>query len=336
MIIKTKAYPRIGLIGNPSDGYFGKTIAFTFSNFSAGITLYETPELAILPASRDHSTFASIDALVNDVRLFGYYGGIRLLKATIKRFHDYCTEHHLPLHGRNFTIRYNSDIPHLVGLAGSSAIIAACMRALMEFYGVEIAPPLLAGLMLSVETEELDIAAGLQDRVVQAYQGLVYMDFDKELMESRGYGNYERLDANKLPKLYMAYRTDLSEVSGVYHSNLRHRYLNKEPAVLQAIETWRGLTDTFRRAMDEGDHATMARALDQNFDTRRSLAQINPANLHMVETARAIGASAKFTGSGGAIVGTYTDEAMYEKLATALAHSGIHIIKPIVATAAEE
>ena len=28
MIIQTRAYARAGLIGNPSDGYFGKTISF--------------------------------------------------------------------------------------------------------------------------------------------------------------------------------------------------------------------------------------------------------------------------------------------------------------------
>ncbi|MFA7054339.1 MAG: GHMP kinase, partial [Kiritimatiellia bacterium] len=63
MIIRTKAYPRAALIGNPSDGYFGKTIAFTFSNFSARVTLYESPELEIVPCRRDGSVFDSIQAL---------------------------------------------------------------------------------------------------------------------------------------------------------------------------------------------------------------------------------------------------------------------------------
>ena len=53
MIHKTRAYPRAALIGNPSDGYFGKTIAFTFSNFHADVTLYDSSELEILPARRD-------------------------------------------------------------------------------------------------------------------------------------------------------------------------------------------------------------------------------------------------------------------------------------------
>ncbi len=330
MIIKTKSYPRIGLIGNPSDGYFGKTIALTFGNFSADIILYETPELRIEPSQRDHSVFASIAALADDVRQYGYYGGIRLLKGAVKRFYDYCLEHEIPLHNRNFTLRYQSDIPHLVGLAGSSAIICACMRALMAYYAVTIAPALLANLMLSVETGELGIAAGLQDRVVQAYQGLVYMDFDQGLMQSRGYGDYRTLDPRALPPLYMAYRNAPAEVSGVYHDKLRRRYQNGDPAVLAAIEDWKDLTDRFLVAVQAGDQAGMSALMDRNFDIRRGLAAIQPANLRMVDLARAQGASAKFTGSGGAIVGTYADEPMYRRLQAVLAPENVVVIKPVI------
>ena len=57
MIIRAQAYPRAGLIGNPSDGYFGKTIAFVFRNFRAEVVLYETPDIEILPNTRDHTRF---------------------------------------------------------------------------------------------------------------------------------------------------------------------------------------------------------------------------------------------------------------------------------------
>lgn len=149
MIIEEKAYPRVGLIGNPSDGYFGKTISFAFRNFCAKVVLYETPELEILPNSKDASVFSSVQELTNDVYMHGYYGGIRLLKATIKKFYDYCRDNDIELHNRNFTIRYESNIPHGVGLAGSSAIITACLRALMTFYGVSIPKYTQANLILS-------------------------------------------------------------------------------------------------------------------------------------------------------------------------------------------
>ena len=44
--------------------------------------------------------------------------------------------------------------------------------------------------ILDVEVGELNINAGLQDRVVQVYQGLVYMDFSRDIMDSRGHGEY--------------------------------------------------------------------------------------------------------------------------------------------------
>ena len=45
MLIHSKSHPRAGLVGNPSDGYFGKTISFIVRNFEAEVVLYETPEL---------------------------------------------------------------------------------------------------------------------------------------------------------------------------------------------------------------------------------------------------------------------------------------------------
>jgi glucuronokinase len=47
-----------------------------------------------------------------------------------------------------------------------------------------------------------------------------------------------------------------------------------------------------------------------------------------------VGASAKFTGSGGAIVGTYEDDAMFEKLRTVLEPMKVAVIKPQILAAA--
>ena len=95
MLIQTKAYARAGLVGNPSDGYYGKTISFIVRNFHAEVTLYESPELVIEPNERDHSVFGSIEELAANVRQFGYYGGIRLLKAGVKRFFEYLSLIHI-------------------------------------------------------------------------------------------------------------------------------------------------------------------------------------------------------------------------------------------------
>lgn len=328
MIIRTKAHPRAGLIGNPSDGYFGKTISFIIRNFAAEVTLYETPELEILPNQRDHSRFASIHSLADDVRKHGYYGGIRLLKATIQRFYRYCQEEGIPLHERNFTIRYHSNIPSQVGLAGSSAIITACLRALSEFFGVEIPKVLQPGLILSVETQELGIPAGLQDRVIQVYEGLVYMDFNKELLEKQGYGSYEPLDPSLLPHAYIAYRTDLAEGTEVFHNDIRGRFNRGDPTVINAMKYWASLAEEAKYCLLSRDVKRLNELMNLNFDKRREIYQIGEGNIRMVEAARSIGASAKFTGSGGAIVGLYEDEAMFEALTDKLALLGVRAFKP--------
>lgn len=330
MIIRTTAYPRAALIGNPSDGYFGKTIAFTFSNFSARVTLYESPELEIVPSRRDGSTFTGIAALYEDVRLFGYYGGIRLLKSAIKSFYGYCLEHEIDLHDRNFTIRYDSDIPNLVGLAGSSAIITATMRALLAFYGVTIPKPQLANLIRAVENRELGISAGLQDRVAQVYQGLVYMNFDKALLDKQGFGHYLPLHPANMPLLYIAYRTDLSEGSEVFHNNIRERFDRGEPEVVNAMKYWADLTVQAKGALERGDWPKLAELMNANFDKRKQIFKLSEGNLRMVDTARSVGASAKFTGSGGAIIGTYTDQKMFAKLTKAFDSQNVCVFKPAI------
>ena len=177
-LTRKRAYARAGLLGNPSDGYHGKTISISVRNFWAEVVLYEWDTVEIVLAEDDRARFDSVHELARDVRLHGYYGGIRLIKATIKRFVEYCRAGNVPLHDRNFSVRYQTTIPRQVGLAGSSAIIVATLRCLMEFYDVQIPIEAQPSLVLSVEKEELGIAAGLQDRVIQVYEGLVYMDFD--------------------------------------------------------------------------------------------------------------------------------------------------------------
>ena len=238
-LIRRRAYSRLGLVGNPSDGYNGKTLSVAFEDFFAEVILYQWETLELIPSQEDKSQFRSIRELGQDVDLHGYYGGIRLVKAAVKRFLTYCDDQGHELDDRNFSIRYESNIPRQVGLAGSSAIVVATLRALMDFYQVEIPRAVQASLALSVEKNELGIGAGLQDRVAQVYNGLVFMDFSKQQMHSRhGYecGSYEPLDSSLLPPLYVAYKADASEPTEVFHNNLRLRFDRGEPVVVQAMQ----------------------------------------------------------------------------------------------------
>jgi len=329
-LIRTRAYARAGLLGNPSDGYFGKTISLPVRNFWAEAVLYDWPELEIVLARQDRCSFNSLGELCEDVSLHGYYGGLRLVKATVKKFAQHCGQQGIGLSDDTFSIRYDSNIPRQVGLAGSSAIITATLRALMQFYGVDIPREIQPNLILSVETEELGIAGGLQDRVCQVYETLVYMDFARELMEGRGYGCYEPLDPALLPPLYIAYDTRLSEISGVFHNNIRERWRREDPEVLEAMRDFASYAEQGRAALLAGDHDRLAQLMNMNFDCRRRLYRLAPRHIEMVELARRLGASAKFAGSGGSVIGSYRDEAMYQQLQQAFQAAGCRIFKPII------
>jgi glucuronokinase len=328
MIIETYSYPRAAVIGNPSDGYFGKTIAFVFSNFIAKVQLYQTPEIEIRPDRLDLTSFNSIKELVEDVNFAGYYGGMRLIKGIIKVFYQYCEKNEIKIEDRNFTIRYSSNIPLRLGLAGSSAIITACLKALTIFYNVKIPEPIFANLVLSVEKDELGIAAGLQDRVAQAFEAPVFMNFDREIMKNQGYGIYERINTENFPLFYIAYRRNLSEGTEVVHNNLKARFEIGDPEVLQAMQRWAEITEEFKIALNEGNFKKMNELMNENFDLRRKTVLISKGNIEMVELARSVGASSKFTGSGGAIIGICEDDLMFNKLKNKLNSNGIEVIKP--------
>ena len=330
-LIRKRAFARAGLIGNPSDGYGGKTISVIVRNFWAQVTLYEWERLEIVPSRNDDSIFRSIHELAHDVKLHGYYGGIRLVKATIKGFVDYCVQRDLALHDRNFSIRYETTIPRQVGMAGSSAIVVATLRALAEFYGITIPLPVFPSLVLSIEREELGIPAGLQDRVIQVYEGAVYMDFGKmEQQDGFVCGRYESIDTTTLPPLYVAFSSEFSEPTEVFHNNLRFRFDHGESEVVQAMQTFAELAEKAKAAIAARDARELSRLMDVNFDLRRSICKLPQEHIEMIETARKLGVSAKFAGSGGAIIGVCESDDVFENLKTDMKRIGCTCFRPSI------
>jgi glucuronokinase len=332
-LTRKRAFARAGLLGNPSDGYHGKTVSFSVRNYWAEVVLYEWDSVEIVLAADDRAKFDSVHELARDVRLHGYYGGIRLIKATIKRFVEHCQVRGVALHDRKFSVRYQTTIPRQVGLAGSSAIIVATLRCLMEFYDVQLPLETQPMFVLLVEQEELGITVGLQDRVIQVYEGLVYMDFDpgcEHLVDGLKCYRYEPMDPALLPPLYVAHHETLGEPTEVFHNNIRERFNRGDQAVVGAMTRFAELAADGREALLAHDAERLASLIDANFDTRRGIYQLPQWQIDMVETARRSGASAKFAGSGGAILGTYSGEAMFASVRDSLAALGSRTVKPQV------
>ena len=96
------------------------------------------------------------------------------------------------------------------------------------------------------------------------------------------------------------------------------------------MESFAELAMAGREALVQGDLEELGRLMDQNFDVRSRICELPPTQVEMVERAREVGASAKFAGSGGAIVGVYRDQAMFEQLQAALGNLDCKVFRPNV------
>ncbi|HEX7297505.1 MAG TPA: hypothetical protein VF257_00775 [Solirubrobacteraceae bacterium] len=277
------AHARAALAGNPSDGFGGAVLACCVRELRA----WAHAE----PAARSASDPPSA-----------------LVDAAVARFaRGPCT------------VRWGTDVPREVGLAGSSAIVTATVRALCVLHGHDLAPGALAEMVLAVEVDDLGIAAGPQDRYAQAHGGLVLMDF------SGPRPRVERLDPELLPPLYLAWHPATAETSHAVHGGLRERA--DEPAVRGAMALLAGHARAARDALVAGDHAAFGAAVDASFDQRQALLKLDPRHVAMVHAARGAGASANYAGSGGAIVGAL-GAAGLKPVASALRALGCEVIAP--------
>ncbi len=306
MPVSASVPARAGLVGHPSDGYGGATLSVTLSNFAAHVECCRAPSLDIQPASRDE----------------WHDGAEPLVRAAVRRFGGHCAEQGVgfePL----VRIRYRSTIPREVGLAGSSAIVIATLRALARLSRVSIERTRLPAIALAVETEDLQIAAGPQDRIVQTYGGLVFMDFERR--------RHESLDARLLPELFVAWHGSAQASSGAAHDAVRERHARGEPAVVRAMSTLARLAHEARAALERRDHEAFAAALEAGFDVRASIFDLDPRHVAMVRAARELSLPVTYTGSGGAVVGIARDPAAVAVLAERLEPLGIRFASAVTA-----
>jgi glucuronokinase len=301
-----RAFARAALVGNPSDGYGGRTIAFAFSDLHADVTVKPAPRLMI-DADR---------------------GEAALLRAAYGRFVAHCID--TGANPEPCALSVRSSIPPEVGLAGSSAIVIAALRALCEFQQVAIPEVDLPTVALAAE-DDLDIPAGLQDRVAQVYEGLVYMDFEPRLLATDGHGLYTRFESDLLDHAYVAWRPKARVISSRFHGELRRRVRSGDREALGALAELAELTAAAKTDMERGDLDAVAAAVDRNFDLRRQLGPLESAHVEMIEVARAAGASANYAGSGGAICGFAPDDEVRDRLTDGLSAIGCTVIKPTLA-----
>lgn len=295
--VQGRAAARVGLLGNPSDGFGGRVIAITLPEFVASVD--------VEPADSWH------------------FADSALLEAAVMALRSRRPE----VVSAPARLSYRTTIPREVGLSGSSAIVMAALRALAARFDHEWDLVELARITLEVETDELGWTAGPQDRVVQAYGGLLDMDFATPWNDA----GYHRLDPALLPPLFVAWSTTPTAASTVVHSDVRQRWLDGDAHVRRSMARFAELAAAGRTALDKGDAALEWPSLiDEAYELRRSIWTITDVDTALVETGRSIGAGVAFAGSGGAVVGCVADVSGLDDAAGAYARigAGFHVIAP--------
>ena len=316
--LSATANARAGLLGNPSDGYGGRAVAMALADFRARVFLEPADRFEIVPGQTDGFAFASALEAVAHFADIGCDDGLRLMRAALRRFalHAPALESLDADDPRlRFRMRYETDIPRQVGLAGSSAIVIAALRALCAWFGTTIPPAELAELALAAELHDLGIAAGAMDRVVQSYGGVVSMD----LAEPRSADSYRPLDPTLLPPLFIAWDPRGGQASGRSHGPVRARWLAGDAEILAWVETFRELV------------------VAANYTSGLRVFDVSDRDRALVAFATAEKGAAKLCGSGGAVVGVPGAGDPEERLAVLedrYQDAGFSFLRPRVAPAA--
>ncbi len=324
-----RAYARAGVLGNPSDVYQGKAIAISVADFAARVRIEASDRFAFVPGPAEAVEFADAREAWERIERVGCDDGLRLLRAALRRFvlrFPECADAADSDPSLRFTIAYETDIPRQVGLSGSSAIVIAALRALADWFGRSFEPFELAESALAAEVEELSITAGPMDRVIQAYEGAVAMDF----REPRTPASYRRIDAASLPPLFVAWDPRPGATSGRVHGDVRQRWLAGDPSVRRAMEIFPSLVDEGLACLERGDRGGFLQCMDRNFDTRASIWTLTERDLRMVEVGRAHGAAVKMCGSGGAVIGGLAHVDDFGRIETAYRDAGFRTIRPTI------
>ena len=98
--------------------------------------------------------------------------------------------------------------------------------------------------------------------------------------------------------------------------------------VLATMHELAHVAEQARAALLSHDVDEFGRLIDFNFELRRRIMPIQESHAQMIETARSCGASAHFTGSGGAITGVCADDAVYARLRDKLGALGCQVLRP--------
>ncbi len=313
-----RAVARAGVAGNPSDALGGAAFAVPIQGLNATVELRGSTRLGVR-ASRSVAGWSSVAELVEHAGRYGHDGGDRLVSAAIVTLSRHLDAQRDQVESAEaakfveaaqrrdddapFDAVWSTNIPRSVGLAGSSAIITAALRAVAERWQIALSPQVLAALALETEAVELGVAAGWMDRAVQANDVPTLVDTRSTSTEA---GHLVPSMTPVRPggpiELVVAWDPAGAAPSGRLHGELHDRAVAGEPLVVRTVELLAEAAGAAADAVAGVDLDGLAAAVDATCELRDSLGALDRSTSVLVATARAHGSVATSAGSGGAVL----------------------------------
>ncbi len=288
MRIEASAPGRCGIVGNPTDGYGGCVISCSLTERARVLLASPAPELSVTVAGqscvlRDRADFA----LKGD-----YFDCVRAVLAFLRRS------------DLRFHADITTDIPLNAGLAGSTAVLASVLAAVLRLLGREHHKHYLAEMLRAIELNYLKVQCGYQDQYMTVFGGLNYMDFrGKERYRDLGeetYATVEPLGGAVTALPFVVAHTGVPRVSGTVLRPIRERWEEGDRAVREGYERIAVLGRRAKRALLDADWPALARLMNENHRIQVSLEASGPENDRLIEVAMRNGAlAAKLAGAGG-------------------------------------
>jgi len=284
--VVASAPARANLIGNPSDLYGGAVLACSVA-CRARVALTSAPRLELAVGG----DVARVDGR-GDLALRGDVFDVA--RAAL------ASEPDLPA----ARVAYESEIPFGSGLAGSTALLAALLRALAAWRGDSPGPYDAAERSRSVERDLLGVACGWVDHYLCSFGGLRYVDLRGKQHEGRPPGEpfatVEDLAAFVPHLPFVLAFTGVSHRSGSVHGPIRARWERGESEVVKAYERVGEIAREGKTALLRADWERLGALMNENHAIQRRLGGSGEANERLVGAALGAGAlGAKLAGAGG-------------------------------------
>lgn len=320
---------RAGLVGNPSDGFGGAVLATPLAGIAATVTARPSAGVVFAPgvgSGAGRLAWSSLGSWWDAVALDGHGDEQRIISAALWTVVDHLRERGVAHEGVELT--WTTDVPRSVGLAGSSALAVGVIDACAAAWGVELDPRVVAALALRAEREVLGIAAGWQDRIVQAHRCTVLVDASTiEEVDGCEVPAVRRLHTPNTPagtsaSLVVGWSDGAGESSDRYHAPLRR----SAEALAEPMRALAGLAREAAQDWGRGEYDNVASAMGEGWRTRQGCAPLRPDHAAVVEAVRAAGVEATTPGSGGSVVAMCLDDAAVGRVRDALQAAGLSLL----------